>query len=50
MSRIISIYIIRTTFIELYLIFIIYIIYKKIITFLSYSDHDRKYPTYVLEL
>ena len=32
-----------TSFIQLDFIFIIYIIYNKFITFLSYFDHDRKY-------
>ena len=32
------------SFIQLDFIFIIYIIYNKFITFLSYFDHDRKYP------
>ena len=30
--------------IPIHILFIIYIIYDKFITFLSYFDHDRKYP------
>ena len=33
-----------TSFIQLDFISIIYTIYNKFITFLSYFDHDRKYP------
>ena len=38
-----SIILTGTSFIELDFIFIVYIIYNKFITFLSYFDHDRKY-------